>query len=365
MTVTSESAMTAAPSSLTTGKMPSWMPGAICGLSIVVGVVGVYLIGGFKWGWMAIVAAHLYLLLVTVASRIIEDRRQAVDRAMRTVVTIAFTTVTIPLISVFWTVITKGISRFDRDFFFGTMRITPEDMLAQMEGAQVGGALHAMVGTLIITAIAAIISIPLGLLTAIYLVEYGEGKLANATTRLVDVMTGIPSIVAGLFAYAVFELILGPGTRSGISGGVALSLLMTPVVVRSSEEMLRLVPNELREASLALGVAKWRTILKVVLPTSVAGITTGITLAIARVIGETAPLLVTAGIAQDLNLNPFSGRMTTLPVYSYYEYVQPGVPPETGIARAWGSALVLVMIVAVLFTIAKILSHALKPKGLK
>ncbi|MBL6636496.1 MAG: phosphate ABC transporter permease PstA [Ilumatobacteraceae bacterium] len=352
-------------SSLTTGKMPSWVPVAICVLSIVVGVVGVYSIGGFKWGWMAIVAAHLYLLLVTIASRVIEDRRQATDRAMRTVMTIAFTTVTIPLISVFWKVIAEGASRFDRKFFTGSMRITPEDMLAQMDGAQVGGALHAMAGTLIITAIAGIISVPLGLLTAIYLVEYGKGKLASAVTRMVDVMTGVPSIVAGLFAYALFELFLGPGTRSGLSGGVALSLLMTPVVVRSSEEMIRLVPNELREASLALGVAKWRTILKVVLPTAVAGILTGITLAIARVIGETAPLLVTAGVAQDINLNPFSGRMTTLPVFSYYEYVQPGVPPETGIARAWGAAMMLVMIVAVLFTGARIMSHALKPKGLK
>ena len=221
-----------------------------------------------------------------------------------------------------------------------------------------------MAGTLIITAIAGIISVPLGLLTAIYLVEYGKGKLAGAVTRMVDVMTGIPSIVAGLFAYALFELFLGP-VRSGLSGGVALSLLMTPVVVRSSEEMLRLVPNELREASLALGVAKWRTILKVVLPTAIAGILTGITLAVARVIGETAPLLVTAGVAQDINLNPFSGRMTTLPVFSYYEYVQPGVPPETGIARAWGAALMLVMIVAVLFTAARIMSYVLKPKGLK
>jgi phosphate transport system permease protein len=182
---------------------------------------------------------------------------------------------------------------------------------------------------------------------------------------MVDVMTGIPSIVAGLFAYALFVIWQGPGARSGFSGAVALTVLMTPVVIRSAEEMLRLVPNELREASYALGVPKWKTIVKVVLPTAIAGILTGVTLAIARVIGETAPLLVTAGLAQDTNLNPFSGRMTTLPVYAYYSYAQPGVPPQNGLDRAWAAALTLIIIVAILFTIARILGKILKPKGLR
>src|SRR5699024_9116358 len=153
-----------------------------------------------------------------------------------------------------------------------------------------------------------LISVPVGLLTAIYLVEYSRGRLAKAITFFVDVMTGIPSIVAGLFAYALFALIFGPGVRMGIMGAIALSVLMIPVVVRSNEEMLKLVPNELREASYALAVPKWRTILKVVLPTSLAGITTGVTLAIARVIGETAPLLVTVGITSGDNINPVDGR---------------------------------------------------------
>jgi phosphate transport system permease protein len=182
---------------------------------------------------------------------------------------------------------------------------------------------------------------------------------------MVDVMTGIPSIVAGLFAYALFIVIFGPGSRTGIAGGVALSVLMTPVVVRSAEEMLRLVPNELREASYALGVPKWKTILKVVIPTAIAGILTGITLAVARVIGETAPLLVAAGFAQDTNFNPVDGRMTSLPVFTYYQYVQPGIPTEAGVARAWAAALMLVLIVAVLFTLARVLASVLKPKGLR
>ena len=141
-------------------------------------------------------------------------------------------------------------------------------------------------------------------------------------------MTGIPSIVAGLFAYALFALFFGPGIRMGFMGSIALAVLMIPVVVRSSEEMLRLVPNELREASYALGVPKWRTISKVVLPTSIAGITTGVMLSISRVIGETAPLLLTAGFTASMNYNLFEGRMQTLPVFTYTQYMNQGIPAE-------------------------------------
>src|ERR1051325_7714033 len=168
-------------------------------------------------------------------------------------------------------------------------------------------------GTLIITALAAMMSIPVGLLAAVYLVEYGRGRLARAITFFVDVMTGIPSIVAGLFAYALFALFAGPGVRMGFMGSVALAVLMIPVVVRSTEELLKIVPNELREASYALGVPKWRTILKIVIPAWVAGTAAGVPLAIARVIGETAPLLIAFGITTGVNLDPFDSRMATLP----------------------------------------------------
>jgi phosphate transport system permease protein len=262
-----------------------------------------------------------------------------------------------PLVSLVWTVIERGTNRFDTEFFTETMRGVVG------EG---GGIYHAIVGTLIVTGLATLMSVPFGLFTAIYLAEYGHGtKLAKAIQSMVDVMTGIPSIVAGLFAYALFELMFGPGTRSGLAGAVALTVLMTPVIVRSAEEMLRLVPNELREAAYALGVPKWKTVVKVVLPTAIAGIITGVVLAIARVIGETAPLLVTVGLAQGVNWNPFDGRMTTLPVFTYYQYVQPGIPPEAGQDRAWAAALVLILIVMVLFTVARILSSVLKPKGLR
>jgi phosphate transport system permease protein len=215
----------------------------------------------------------------------------------------------------------------------------------------------------LITLAATVISVPVGIMTAICLVEYGAGnKLARAITFFVDVMTGIPSIVAGLFAYALFALIFGPGVRMGIGGAIALSLLMIPIVVRSCEEMLKLVPDELREASYALGVPKWRTIVKVVLPTALAGIITGVTLAMARIIGETAPLLIIAGSTDSVNLNLFGERMMTLPVFIYYSYTQPGVPAEFGQARAWGAALVLIAIVMALNLLARLLGRLFSPK---
>jgi len=313
--------------------------------------------GEVNWARWLIVSILLYCLAIYVASRLVEGPRKAVDRLMLAVLASAFALVSAPLASLIWTVIREGTARFDNEFFTSTMRGVVG------EG---GGAYHAIVGTLIITGLATLMSVPFGLFTAIYLAEYGHGtKLAKAIQAMVDVMTGIPSIVAGLFAFALFELFLGPGTRSGISGAVALTVLMTPVVVRSAEEMLKLVPDELREASYALGVPKWKTIVKVVIPTAIAGIITGVVLAIARVIGETAPLLVTAGLAQGINWNPFDGRMTTLPVFTYYQYVQPGIPSSSGQERSWAAALSLVLIVMILFSLARVLATVLKPKGLR
>ena len=300
----------------------------------------------------ALVGAITYMVVITVLSASVEGRRQAKDRFVTALVTSAFIVAMVPLISVSITVISNGIGRMDAEFFNSSMRnVTGEG----------GGALHAMMGTLLITLAATIISVPLGLLTSIYLVEYGRGKLAKTITFLVDVMTGIPSIVAGLFAYALFALILGPGVRMGIIGAVALSVLMIPVVVRSSEEMLRLVPNELREASYALGVPKWRTILKVVLPTSIAGITTGVMLSISRVIGETAPLLITAGFTASMNYNLFSDRMQSLPVYVYTQFANQGNPAWAFLERAWAAALLLILIVMALNLLARLIARYFSP----
>ncbi|MBO1752954.1 phosphate ABC transporter permease PstA [Actinotalea sp. BY-33] len=263
-------------------------------------------------------------------------------------VTLAFALALLPLLSLVITVTQNGLARFDWDFLTTDMR----GVLG--EG---GGALHAIVGTLIITGLATVISVPIGIMTAVYLVEYGRGRLARAITLLVDVMTGIPSIVAGLFAFALFAIFFGPSVRFGIGGAVALSVLMIPVVVRSVEEMLKLVPNELREASYALGVSQWRTIVRVVLPTAAAGIATGVTLAIARVIGETAPLLIITGSTNILNTDPTDGRMSSLPIFTYYSYTIPGVPPEFGVERAWAAALTLFLIVMLLNLVARVVSR--------
>jgi phosphate transport system permease protein len=343
-------------SSITAGRL-----GTLRHLAVVVGAIGLGVIiwlpaGAVNWAQWIVITLVAYCIGISVASRLVEGRRQAKDRLMLAVVTSCFLIVALPLVSLVWTVVERGSNRFDTTFFTGTMRNVVG------EG---GGAYHAIIGTLIVTGLATLMSVPFGLFTAIYLAEYGHGtRLAKAIQSMVDVMTGIPSIVAGLFAYALFELLFGPGTRSGFAGAVALTVLMTPVVVRSAEEMLRLVPNELREAAFALGVPKWKVIVKIVIPTAIAGIITGVVLAIARVIGETAPLLVTVGLAQGMNWNPFDGRMTTLPVFTYYQYVQPGLPPEAGFDRSWTAALTLVIIVMVLFSVARILSSALKPKGL-
>lgn len=295
----------------------------------------------------------MFVVVSTGVSAAVEGRRRSIDRFVTSLVTGAFLVAMVPLVSLIITVIAKGLARLDPEFFSSSMRNITGDG---------GGALHALLGTLLITLAATVISVPLGLLTAIYLVEYGRGRVAKTITFLVDVMTGIPSIVAGLFAYAVFALIFGPGIRMGFIGSVALSVLMIPVVVRSSEEMLRLVPNELREASYALGVAKWLTITKVVLPTALAGITTGIMLSIARVIGETAPLLITAGFTASMNYNLFQGRMQSLPVYVYTQYTMQGNPVQAFLDRAWAAALLLILIVMALNLLGRWVAKKYSPQ---
>ncbi len=301
-------------------------------------------------------------------------RRRWVDRVMRALVYAAFTAAMVPLVWLIVTVVQRGINRFlvnsEGEHVFNIEFLTTT-MRGVFGGMPEGGIQHAMVGTLVITLTAAVISVPVGLLTAIYLVEYGSGWLKRVITFFVDVMTGIPSIVAGLFAYALFAVIAGPGTKTGFVGAVALSVLMTPVVVRASEEMLRLVPNELREASYALGVPKWLTVLKVVVRTAFAGLTTGIMLAVARVIGETAPLLIAVGVTDSLNWSPLDGRMMSLPVYIVAEWrkgVQPcnnpdiACVPEITDYRAWGAAMVLIIIVMLLNLIARMIAKYLSPK---
>ena len=358
-TTTAPARPTAEPVSFTQAKLPRSAPVLVAVVAVAAAALPVLLLG---WGLIvwALVAGVLYLVALPAWARVVEGRRGATDRMVTGLVWAACLVAIVPLVSLLYTVIDRGLPAISSTFLTYSMYRTELD--------QEVGIYHALVGTLLITLGAAAISVPIGIMAAIYLIEYGKGsRLARWITFLVDVMTGIPSIVAGLFAFSLFILIFGPSTRLGIGGSVALSLLMIPVVVRSTEEMLRLVPADLREASYALGVPKWRTIVKVVLPTALGGIVTGVTLAIARVVGETAPLLLIAGLTTRTNFNVFSERMTTLPVLIYTQNANPGIaetpggtPP--GIEIAWGGALVLILIVMMLNLVARIIGAIFAPK---
>ena len=343
---------------------------AWCALAggVVAGVV-LWKLLGVALPVAAVIGYLVYVLAVHVTYRVVGGARVATDQTMRALVYGAFALAIIPLISLLWTVVENGGLRvLNPDFLLQSMNgVTGlHDKAYVEEGApMIGGAYHAIIGTLIVTGIANVISVPIGLFTAIYLVEYGgKSRLARAIRFLVDVMTGIPSIVAGLFAFALFAVLFGIGTKNGLAGAVALSVLMIPTVVRNSEEMLRIVPNELREAALALGVPKWLTIAKVVLPTAASGLASGITLAIARVIGETAPLLVAVGFTRAVNVNPVDGPMSNLALYAYYMFTRPLNPGyrDPSLERAWAAAVLLVVIVIALNLIARAIAKVFAPK---
>jgi phosphate transport system permease protein len=343
---------------LASARLPRFA--ALLAAAIALGVAGlVALLAGWGLTGFLVLSVVLFDLGLPTWSRLVEGRRYAADRLATCLVWTSFGVVLVPLVWLIWMVLDNGLGAISVEFLNSSMRGIVGDG---------GGIYHALMGTLLVTLAATLISVPIGIFCAIFLVEYGRGgRLARVTTFLVDVMTGIPSIVAGLFALALFVLFFGPAIRIGFAGSVALSLLMIPTVVRSTEEMLRLVPSDLREASYALGVPKWRTISKMVLPTAIGGIVTGVVLAISRVIGETAPLLVVAGSTDSVNMNLFEGRMMTLPVYIFQQYASPGVLPagETGdppgYARAWGAALVLIVIVMLLNLIARIIGKIFAP----
>jgi phosphate transport system permease protein len=260
----------------------------------------------------------------------------------------------VPLVWILGTVIVKGYK----------LLLTSEWWLESQRGITIrtvgGGAYHALVGSLLTGLLCAAIAVPLGVLGAIYLVEYGgRGALARTTTFMVDILTGVPSIVAALFIYAVWITLLGQ-QRTGFAVSLALVLLMIPVVLRSTEEMLRLVPNELREAALALGTPRWRTVLKVVMPTAFSGIVTGVVLGLARVMGETAPLLILGPYTKAINFDPFQGNMAALPTMINQDrtaVLQPAID------RTWSAALTLILLVLVLNLVARTIGHFSRVRG--
>ncbi|QOQ39460.1 phosphate ABC transporter permease PstA [Trueperella pecoris] len=336
--------------------LPAWFNIAVLGGAIVLAVAAAQVVNSGVVGVVTFLV--LYLSAVSIAGFGVEGKRYGADRLMTSLITGTFIAAVIPLVSLLWTVLVQGWTRMSESGF-----LTATTFGQSMAGSETGAG-HAVVGTLLITGMAALIAVPLGVLTAVYLVEYGSGKLKRAITLMVDIMTGIPSIVAGLFAAAMIPMInqalFGQAQfKNGFAGAIALVVLMTPIVVRNTEEMLRLVPNELREASYALGVTKAGTIIRVVLRTAVSGIISGIFIATARIIGESAPLMITAGTTDFYNYNIFSNQMYTLPVYVYNQYV------SGNSAEAWAGALLLILIVLVLNLLARWIAKHFAPKGEK
>ncbi|ALM18966.1 MULTISPECIES: phosphate ABC transporter permease PstA [Mycobacteroides] len=278
--------------------------------------------------------------------------RRIKNRVATTLFATAFGVALVPLAWVLFIVLERGWQAVTTSGWWtrSLQGVLPEEFA--------GGIYHALYGTLVQAGIAAVLAIPLGVMAAIYLVEYGRGTLAKLTTFMVDVLAGVPSIVAALFIFALWIATLG-FPQSALAVSLALVLLMLPVVVRSTEEMLKLVPDELREASYALGIAKWKTIVKVVVPTALPGIISGILLSVARVIGETAPVLVLVGYARSINFDVFEGNMASLPLLIYTELIN---PQPAGQMRVWGAALTLIIVVAILMALAAVATRLLTRK---
>ena len=341
-----------APARLTSRRLPRWTLPVLAAASVAAGCAvgaGFGLAGRIQWGLISLLLFVAGSYAVTAR---VEGRRQARDRVATSLVWSAFLLAVLPLYSLVQTTVAKGVKVLDVPFLTHSMN----NVLTIQPG---GGVYHAVIGTLEQVGIAAVIAAPVGILTAIYLVEYGTGRLAAAVTFFVDVMTGIPSIVAGLFILSMWFAITGTAPANGFAGALALAILMMPIVVRSTEEMLKLVPNELREASLALGVPKWRTITKVVVPTALGGITTGVVLALARIAGESAPIALLVFGSQVINMNPFQNPQSSLPYYIYQQWQNGNTASYD---RAWAAALVLIAFVMALNLVARLVARWKAPQ---
>ena len=290
------------------------------------------------------------LLVATLVSALLSwvrrDRKAAFNSVSTVMVYIAGMFVIFPLASILYEIVNRGIGGLSWGIFTTDMAVTASD-----SPLNEGGLLHAVVGTLYVVAIASVISVPIGVLTALYLTEI-KGKAAGTVRFFVQAMSGIPSIVAGLFIYAVWMIALG-NQYSALAGSMALAILMIPTVARTSEEVLKLIPNDLREAGVALGGTQWRTVAMIVVPAAQSGLITAVILGIARVAGETAPLLLTMGGADALNLNPLNGNSSAIPFYVWKNF---SMGTENAVSRAWSGVLVLMIIVLFFFSLTRFLS---------
>ncbi len=283
-------------------------------------------------------------------------RRRLANNLATALVTLSVAIAVTPLLLVLYSVIAKGFKAITSTAWWTHSQAGMTTFVAG------GGAYHAIVGTVLLGLVCAVISVPIGILVAIYLVEYGGGTpLGRLASFMVDLLSGVPSIVAALFVYSLWVATLGL-PRSGFAVSLALVMLMVPVIVRATEEMLRIVPIDLREASYALGIPKWKTIASVVIPTGLSGIVTGIMLAVARVMGETAPLLILVGYAQSMNFNVFRGFMGSLPGMMYNQTAAgAGISPAPT-DRLWGAALTLILVIAVINVGARVIARRYAPK---
>jgi phosphate transport system permease protein len=286
-------------------------------------------------------------LLIFIQKFRSKDLASAKDSLLSSFATLAIVLTLIPIISIVSTVVLKGYKGIHLGMFTNDMT-----QASVNDPVQAGGLLHALLGTLIMVGGALIISFPIGLLTALYLTEI-RGKLARPIKFLVQAMSGVPSIVAGLF---ILSILVIPVTQelTGLMGSLALSILMIPTIARTAEEMLLLIPNDLREAGVALGATQWRTVSGVVVPAAKSGLVTAVILGVARIIGETAPILLVSGGADALNFNPTSGPMGSLPFYIWKAFLTGGT--EEAYARAWGGMLILLILIVFLFGLARYLS---------
>jgi phosphate transport system permease protein len=327
--------------------LPRWSPVAVAtaALALTALAFGVTpLAGRVEFGLFAVV---LFVAGDVGLVGAVHGRRLGKDRLMTDLLIGSAVVAVAPLVAVVGYTIAKGAARFGGFFLTHSMRGVAEQ-------DPTGGAYHAVVGTVEQVGLTCLIAVPFGLMVAVYLVEYGAAsRPGRLVSFFVDVMTGLPSIVAGLFILALWILALGQ-SFSGFAGSLALVILMLPTVVRSAEEMLKIVPNGLREAGHALGIPRWRIIVRIVLPTALPGIVTGVMLAIARIVGETAPLLLTVFGNTAINVNPFSGPQEALPLFVFGEA---GLPNDTAIDRAWAGALALILIVLVLNVVARVIAR--------
>ncbi len=300
-------------------------------------------------GILGFILTFIIISIITAASisGIRQDRKAAANSISTLVIYFLAAIVLLPVVSVIFEIIRKGAPGLSFGIFSDDMSVS-----APSAPLNEGGLLHALVGSLYVVALATIVSIPIGILTALYLTEV-KGKAAGTVRFFVQAMSGVPSIVAGLFIYAVWMITLG-GTYTTAAGALALAILMIPTVARTAEEVLKLIPTDLREAGLALGATQWKTVALVVVPAARSGLITAVILGTSRVAGETAPLLLTIGGNDAMNWNPFSGNNSALPFYVWKNF---GAGSEFSSARAWTGVFVLMVVVMVFFTIARVLGN--------